>query len=102
MHQLPDWPNNPSEFVPAPRSAAKDKSALPATYTDVGYSSAPDPNTEPESGGLIEYWRILRRRKGTLIVIASVGAIVGFLVKPPSIRSEPRSKSSASIRTSST
>jgi capsular exopolysaccharide synthesis family protein len=82
MHQLPEPPNNHSEFLPSP-AVRREKGALPASYTEVGYANAPDPSAEPESGGLIEYWRILRRRKGTLILIASVGAILGFLVTLP-------------------
>jgi len=82
MHQLPEPSQNPGEFLPSP-AARKDKRALPASYTDVGYANAPDPSAEPESGGLLEYWRILRRRKGTVILIASLGAIVGFLVTLP-------------------
>ena len=42
-----------------------------------------DPGPEPQSGGLLEYWHILRRRKGTLILLASVGAVIGFLVTLP-------------------
>ena len=82
MHQLPDSANETGEFLPSP-SARRDKGALPASYTDAGYSNVPDPNAEPESGGLVEYWRILRRRKGTLLLIAGLGAIVGFLVTLP-------------------
>src|SRR5579863_9811902 len=82
MHQLPDSSNNHSEFLPSP-AVRKEKAALPASYIDAGFANGPDPSAEPESGGLIEYWRILRRRKGTLILIASVGAILGFLVTLP-------------------
>jgi succinoglycan biosynthesis transport protein ExoP len=79
MHQLSDPSKNSGEFVPSP-AVRTDRGALPTSFTDVGYTTAPDPPPEPESGGLLEYWRILRRRKGTLILIASLGAIVGFLV----------------------
>ncbi|HEY1754076.1 MAG TPA: polysaccharide biosynthesis tyrosine autokinase [Bryobacteraceae bacterium] len=82
MQQLPEPANHPGEFLPSP-AARRDKSALPASYTDIGYANAPDPNAEPESGGLIEYWRILRRRKGTLLLIATLGAIAGFLLTLP-------------------
>jgi polysaccharide biosynthesis transport protein len=82
MHQLPDPPNKPGEFLPSPATRLE-KGSYPASYTNVGYSNAPDPNVEPPSGGLLEYWRILRRRKGTLILIASLGAIIGFLVTIP-------------------
>ena len=82
MHQIPE-PSNPSgEFLPSP-AIRPDKGALPASYTDAGYSNGPDPSAEPESGGLLEYWRILRRRKGTLLLVATLGAIVGFLVTLP-------------------
>jgi capsular exopolysaccharide synthesis family protein len=60
-----------------------DKSIVPATYTEVSYNGAPDPNAEPETGGLLEYWHILRRRKGTVIILAVLGAVIGFLVTLP-------------------
>ena len=53
------------------------------TYTEVPHNGAADAGSEPQSGGLLEYWRILRRRKGTLIVLAGLGAIIGFLVTVP-------------------
>ncbi len=82
MHQLPEPTNSPSEFLPSP-ATRRDKGALPASYTDAGYSNAPDSAAEPESGGLIEYLRILRRRKAVLLLIAVLGAVVGFLVTLP-------------------
>ncbi len=82
MHQLPEPPNHPGEFLPSP-VARRDKAALQASYTDAGYCSGPDSSPEPDSGGLLEYWRILRRRKGSLLLIAFLGAIVGFLVTLP-------------------
>ncbi len=36
-----------------------------------------------EAGGLLDYWRILRRRKGMLILIAFLGALAGFLITVP-------------------
>lgn len=38
---------------------------------------------EAPSGGLLEYWRILQRRKGTVILIAIVGAVFGLLYTLP-------------------
>ncbi len=35
------------------------------------------------TGGLIEYWRILRRRKGTVILIGFIGLALGFLISLP-------------------
>ncbi len=52
----------------------------PAHYLEVpGYETA----DQAAPGGLIEYWHILRRRKGTLILIAFLGALVGFLLTLP-------------------
>jgi succinoglycan biosynthesis transport protein ExoP len=79
MHQSPDS-DNPlnglSIFSPETR-------VVPATYTEVPHNGAPTTNAEDQSRGLLEYWRILRRRKGTLIVMASLGAVIGFLVTLP-------------------
>jgi len=82
MHQLPDAPSNPGEFLPSP-AVHREKGALAASYTDAGYANPPDPSSEPDTGGLIEYWRILRRRRGTLFFIAAVGAVLGFVVTLP-------------------
>ena len=38
---------------------------------------------ESESGGLLEYWRILRRHKGILILIAFLGSLAGVLLTLP-------------------
>src|ERR1035441_9805667 len=43
-------------------------------------SGAPD---EPEQGGLLDYWRILRRRKGTVLLSAFFGLLIGVLVTLP-------------------
>ena len=81
MHQLPDHLATP---VDSPKSPARrDQGALPASYIDMGYASNPYPSGEAGSGGLMEYWRILRRRKLTLAAIAAVGAVAGFLATLP-------------------
>jgi len=71
MNQLPEAPNTPGKHV------------VPTTYTEVPYSGGGETGSEPETGGLLEYWRILRRRKGTLILIAVIGSVIGFLVTIP-------------------
>lgn len=38
---------------------------------------------DPESGGLLEYWRILRRHKRALILIAFLGLLAGVLLTLP-------------------
>jgi polysaccharide biosynthesis transport protein len=56
---------------------------LPAGYS--GYNGyAPQQEMDAHEGpGLIEYWRILNRRKGTVILIAFVGLALGVLVTLP-------------------
>src|SRR5260370_14738683 len=69
MRQLPEPPHNPGEFL--------------TTRTEVPYSGAPEPSADGEEAGLLDSWRLLRRRKGTLILIAATGMVVGFLVTVP-------------------
>jgi succinoglycan biosynthesis transport protein ExoP len=76
MAQLPD-PGN--DRLPA---IQHERSGSPSTYTEIPYGPA-DSSAEAGSGGLLEYWRILSRRKGTLILLAIAGALVGFLVTIP-------------------
>src|SRR5450759_4083159 len=63
MKQLPE-PNN---------------SNLPARYQYIEGPPPNEPGNEPETGGLIEYWHILRRRKGTVLLAAILGTIIGVL-----------------------
>jgi succinoglycan biosynthesis transport protein ExoP len=49
-----------------------------------GYGYPPEPVMEEEEGpGLLEYWRMLRRRRGTLILITALGLLIGILVTVP-------------------
>ncbi len=49
-----------------------------------GYPSGmPGADEDEEEGGLLEYWRILRRRKGTLIIGAVLGLLIGIVVTLP-------------------
>ncbi len=59
------------------------KSALPANYTDITVGPRFDPGPDPDTGSLHEYWGILARRKGTLLLIALVGALIGFGITIP-------------------
>ncbi len=56
---------------------------VPTSYTEVPYNGPSDPAATEESGGVVEYWRILARSKGTLILLAAIGALIGFLVTVP-------------------
>src|SRR5260370_1569957 len=77
--QLPSPQPEPGALAPRQRH----REVAPAgPYVDVPYYGS-DPNGELETGGLVEYWRILRRRKGTLILIAFPGALTGFLSTVP-------------------
>ena len=42
-----------------------------------------DGQEDGAQGGLMDYWRILRRRKGTVILVAFLGLLVGVLVTLP-------------------
>ncbi len=54
-------------------------------YTQ-GYGPyAGEPQDDDPHGGLLEYWHILRRRKGTVVLIAFVGSLTGVLVTLPQV-----------------
>src|ERR1700722_2106191 len=82
MHQPPDLGLTPNGFLPSP-SAFPEKGIIPASSTEVPYGGAPDVGGDFEPDGFVEYWRILRRHKGTLIILAGVGAVIGFLTTLP-------------------
>ena len=82
MHPPNDLGKSASGFLPSP-TTSPEKGVVPGTYTEIPYNGAPDLGAESEAGGLLEYWRILRRRKGTLILVAGLGAVIGFLVTIP-------------------
>ncbi len=69
--------------LPAPEN----NTALPlarSQYSEIPASAyGREANNEFESGGLIEYWRILRRHKGSWIIFAFAGALLGFLLTLP-------------------
>jgi capsular exopolysaccharide synthesis family protein len=58
--------------------AASPARGYPAYPESAGYGN--NYVDDPGSGGLLEYWRILRRRKGTLILIASLGLVAGLVL----------------------
>lgn len=71
------------EMVPARRETIETYAQpIQPNYGPQGYPQ--DFQEEPEEGvGLIEYWRILRRRKGTLILLAGAGLLLAVLVTLP-------------------
>ena len=55
----------------------------PAPEPAYGYGYGPDYADEQASGSLLDYWRILMRRKGTLILITFLGALLALLATLP-------------------
>jgi capsular exopolysaccharide synthesis family protein len=82
MHQAPDSGHPSNGYLPS-SNGSQERVVVPVSYSEVPYNGTPDAGGEPQSGGLLEYWRILRRRQGTLIVLACVGAVIGFLITIP-------------------
>ena len=57
--------------------------AMPQGYVP-GYPVPPGQPGEGEEGsGLLDYWRLLRRRKGTVCLVAAIGLILAILVTLP-------------------
>ncbi len=54
----------------------------------VGYpeGTPSDGSAEIQTGGLVEYWRIIRRRRGTLLVVAVIGVLAAILITLPQTR----------------
>ena len=57
-------------------------SQAPARTHDVDYAHEDSLGEEP-SGGLLEYWRILERHRGTVILITFLGMLGAFLYTLP-------------------
>jgi polysaccharide biosynthesis transport protein len=83
MEHTNQTPDSQDQFVIA--NCRKSEHALSRNqYSEIPASAYRyDANEELETGGLIEYWRILRRHKGTWIVFAFIGALVGLLITFP-------------------
>jgi capsular exopolysaccharide synthesis family protein len=83
MDQPNHTPDSQNQVALADRRGAEQTLAR-SQYSEIPASSyRHDTDGEPETGGLIEYWRILRRHKGTWIVFAFAGALVGLLITFP-------------------
>ncbi len=80
MRQLPQ--SFDSDSLPSLPSRGM-KGAIPVAYTEMSAGPSYDPGPEPQSGHLMEYWRILARRKGTLLFVVLAGTFAGFLVTLP-------------------
>lgn len=73
--------------TPNPRQLPAEKlgkgAVIPASYTEVAYAPGPENYEAPESPGIVGYFRILSRNKGTLILLAALGGLIGYLVTLP-------------------
>jgi len=49
----------------------------------IPYGAAQSSDDGADSGGLLEYWKILRRHKGTWVIFTFLGAVIGLLVTLP-------------------
>jgi capsular exopolysaccharide synthesis family protein len=78
MNQLPP-PGDPAPKALEPQFTH----AGPAPARSGYFEPPPQDSDQAASGGLLEYWRMLRRRKGTLLLIAFLGALAGFLLTLP-------------------
>ncbi len=83
MNQPPELPELPAAGLPARR--AERGPARPAER-EPGYGYAYEFAEEPLSGGLLEYFAILRRRKGTLILATFLGGLLAVLLTLPQTR----------------
>lgn len=95
MHQLPAPPHESGPHESRRRSEADMLPPAEAGYPrgPAGYAHYPaygyaeqlhaEQAGAGEAGGLIEYWRILSRRRGTLALIAALGIVVAVLVTLP-------------------
>jgi len=78
-------PGDPGENSRAVVRSRGRANAVPARsdYVEVPPYVIGEPPIAPETGGLLEYWRMIRRRKGTLVLAAFLGALAGFLFTLP-------------------
>ncbi len=83
MEHLEQIPEPKRSLVPPGRRSASEHTLARDQYVEVPAGPSGSDLDEPETGGLIEYWRILRRHKGTWIVFAFAGALIGVLITLP-------------------
>ena len=72
-----------SRELPLPGTVSAARATEYAGYT--GYAAGPyrDYNGDAGPGGLVECWNILRRRKGSLILLAFLGVLAGIAATLP-------------------
>jgi len=68
-----------------PKRLAGETNGLPVRTLDVSLREGPHPEyaDKPADEGLHEYWKIIRRHQGTVLLVAFLGALIGFLSTLP-------------------
>ena len=103
----PSPKDSPPLARPGPDAPASTDLLRRPGYGGYGYgyaaANAQVNNGNAQSGGLLEYWRILRHQKGTWLICTFIGASSAFWPpspKPPYTKHAPLSKSRASTKIS--
>lgn len=66
-----------------PLPAQRRSAGYPAQFPEVSPAYSREYAEGPDTGGAFEYWRMIRRRKGTLILFGFLGAMLGILITLP-------------------
>lgn len=74
------------ELEPAPRKSIPDVRHGAAPDAAPVLIEIPRSSMRHDYGGLLEYWQMIRRHRGAVILAAFVGGLLGFLVTVPSPR----------------
>ena len=77
----PEQFDNPANGQLIPRSPE-----APPPEHGYGYGYGYEPSEEPGGGTLLDYWHILKRRKGTLILVTFLGGLLAVLFTLPQTR----------------
>jgi succinoglycan biosynthesis transport protein ExoP len=73
----------PPPAVPVPYHPAKDAGLAPNYLEQQAYGGGAYPEDPDSGGGLLDYWRILRRGKWILLLVAFAGVVAAVLLTLP-------------------
>lgn len=68
---------------PNPAPIPANQAQAPPFYPTYSSSYTHDPRLDPSQSGLLEYWHIIRRRRGAVILATVLGAVIAVLVTLP-------------------
>jgi succinoglycan biosynthesis transport protein ExoP len=84
MEQVRERMEPSPNLTPADQRRSSEHTLARSQYLEIPTTALRrDVDQETDAGGLVEYWRILRRHKGIWIVFAFLGALIGLLVALP-------------------